>query len=153
ANDLGNLANRTLSMIHKYRGATVPAGAETALDRRAVAALDTYRGAMDGYLLHKGAAAAMALASAANGFIEEQAPWKQAKDESQAAALDATLASLARTLGRLAILLAPFMPGKMSELWEALGGADLAGHSGYASLDLAGRSVDRQAVLFPKPDK
>ncbi len=151
ANDLGNLANRTLAMIHKYRDAVVPAAAETGLDRRAGEALAAYREAMDGYLLHKGTGAALELAGAANVFIEEQAPWKLAKDESKSAELDATLASLARTLGRLAILLSPFMPGKSRELWSALGRDDeLPGLAAYPELDLAGRGVDRQAVLFPK---
>jgi methionyl-tRNA synthetase len=154
ANDLGNLANRALSMIHKYRGATVPQGPETSIDRRANDALDVYRDAMDGFLLHKGIAAAMDLANAGNGFIEEQAPWALAKDESKAAELDATLAALARTLGRLAMLLVPFMPSKMSELWQALGQGDsISGLDAYAALDFAGVTVDKSAVLFPKAEK
>ncbi|MGD2153256.1 MAG: methionine--tRNA ligase [Gemmatimonadales bacterium] len=151
ANDLGNLANRTLAMIHKYRDAKVPEGAETDLDRRAGAVLAAYRGAMDDYLLHEGIAAAMDLARAANGFIEEQAPWKLAKDESGGAQLDAVLGSLARALGRLALLLSPFMPGKCNELWKALGGeGTLPGLEAFAQLDLTGSTVARQAVLFPK---
>jgi methionyl-tRNA synthetase len=153
ANDLGNLANRTLAMIHKYRHAIVPTGTETALDRRALETLDDYRRAMDGYLLHHGAAAAMELAGAANVFIEEQAPWKLARDDSRSAELDAVLAALARTLARLATLLSPFMPTKSRELWRALGREDeIATLDAYASLDLAGCTVKRQAVLFPKPE-
>jgi methionyl-tRNA synthetase len=152
ANDLGNLANRALAMIHRYRDATVPDGAQTALDRRALETLGTYRRAMDAYLLHQGVAAAMELAGAANAFIEEKAPWTLAKDPASAAELDAVLAGLARTLARLAILLSPFMPGKCRELWRALGRDDeIAPLDVYPSLDLAGRSVSRQAVLFPKP--
>jgi len=153
ANDLGNLANRTLAMIHKYRDAVVPAAGATPLDAKAAEILERYRAAMEGYLLHQGAAAAMDLAGAANGFIEEKAPWKLAKDESQAAQLDAVLSGLARTLGRLAILLSPFMPTKMEELWRALGqDGDIAGLDAYEGLDLAGTGVQRQAVLFPKPE-
>jgi methionyl-tRNA synthetase len=151
ANDLGNLANRTLAMIHKYRGAAVPRAEETDLDRRAGDVLTAYRAAMDGHLLHQGISAAMELARAANGFIEEQAPWKLAKDESAGAQLDTVLGSLARALGRLAVLLSPFMPGKCSELWKALGREEaLPGLAAFAELDLSGSVVDRQAVLFPK---
>ena len=154
ANDLGNLANRALAMIHKYRDATVPHAPETALDRRALETLDAYREAMDAYLLHKGSAAALALAGAANGFIEEQAPWALAKDESKAAELDATLGSLARTLARLAVLLSPFMPNKAMELWRALGRDDqIAGLDAYGDLDLADRTVEKKAVLFPKLER
>ena len=153
ANDLGNLANRTLAMIHKYRNATVPSGAPTGLDERALEVLTRYRSAMDGYLIHQAIAAAMELASAANVFIEENAPWKLAKDPEAAAELDNVLASLARSLARLALLLSPVMPGKAKELWQALGRKDdIALLSDYDALDLAGLAVQRQAVLFPKPE-
>ncbi len=153
ANDLGNLANRTLAMVHKYRDATVPNGAETELDRRGGAALAAYREAMDGFMLHQGLAIAMELARTANVFIEEMAPWKLAKDPSRTAELDAVLAGLVRTLAKLAVLLSPFMPSKTLELWQALGSDDaIARLSAYAELDSAGRTVERQAVLFPKLD-
>ena len=43
------------------------------------------------------------------------------------------------------------MPGKSRELWSALGRDDeLPGLAAYPKLDLAGRGVNRQAVLFPK---
>jgi methionyl-tRNA synthetase len=153
ANDLGNLANRTIGMINKYRGGTVPGGATTALDNRALATLESYRQAMDGYLLHQGATRALALADAANGFIEESAPWTLAKDPSRSSELDAVLASLARTLGRLAIILGPFMPTKGGEIWQAVGGDGATpGLSDYPALDLAGQSVLPRAVLFPRPE-
>ena len=58
---------------------------------------------------------------------------------------------LARTLGRTAVLLSPFMPAKSRELWEALGGdGDLPALADYDKLDFAGRTVRRGAVLFPK---
>jgi methionyl-tRNA synthetase len=154
ANDLGNLANRALAMIGKYRGGTVPAGGETALDRRALDALVGYRSAMDAFLLHRGAVTAMELAGAANVFIEEQAPWKLAKEASRGPELDAVLSSLARSLGRLAILIYPLMPGKAGELWRALGREDeVPLLAAYPALDLAGRAVGRQAVLFPKVER
>ncbi len=153
ANDLGNLANRTLVMIHKYREAVVPGGEETSLDRLSLQVLDAYRQAMDAYLLHQAVAAAMELVGAANIYIEEKAPWTLAKDPAQSAELDAVLASLARTLARLAVLLSPVMPGKSRELWQALGRQDeIASLAAYPELDLAGRTVQRQAVLFPKPE-
>ncbi len=153
ANDLGNLANRTLAMIHKYRDARVPRGQATSLDHRGVAVLAKYREAMDGCLIHQAIAAAMELAGAANVFIEEQAPWKLAKDSEKAAELDSVLASLARALARLAILMGPVMPTKALELWHALGQeGGLALLSDFASLDLADNTVQRQAVLFPKAE-
>ncbi|HEX6940380.1 MAG TPA: methionine--tRNA ligase [Longimicrobiales bacterium] len=150
ANNLGNLANRVLSMIERYRDGVTPAGEATDLDRRVADTLDRYRAAMDANLLHHGAAAALELADAANGFIEERAPWHQARDPGQSDALDTTLASLARAVTAISSLLQPFMPRKMAEL---------AGRFGFdappllhelAALDLTGRRVTRGEVLFPK---
>jgi methionyl-tRNA synthetase len=153
ADDLGNLANRTIAMIERYRDGRVPAGERTGLDAAAAAAIDRYRRAMDADLLHLGAAAAMELAGAANAFVEERAPWAQARDASATAALDATLASLARAVAVLASLLEPFMPARMRDLAARVGLRDVAPLADLTALDLAGRTVHRRAVLFPKPER
>ncbi len=152
ADDLGNLANRAISMIERYRGGTVPRGGRTWLDDEIASAVGRYRSAMDANLLHQGAAAAMELAVKANGFVEARAPWKQAKDPARGEELDATLASLARALAALASLLHPFMPGKMKDLAERLGLNAPVGLADLASLDLANREVHRGTVLFPKEE-
>ncbi len=152
ANDLGNLANRSLSMIERYRDGVVPDGERTGLDQAIADTLVRYRAAMDANLLHQGIAATRELVSAANGFVEERAPWSQAKDPDQAAALDASLASLARSLAALTALLHPFMPAKMESLAGRLGVA-VPELDDVAALDLAGRTVHRGEVLFPRPDR
>ena len=151
ADDFGNLINRTLSMIERYRAGVVPAGERTSLDQAVVGALVRYRAAMDANLLHQGAAVALELAAAANGFIEARAPWSQAKEPSAAAELDATLASLARTAAVLATLLHPFIPGKIDELLPCLALDAVIGLDDVGALDLSGRTVHRGEVLFPKP--
>ena len=122
ANDLGNLLNRTVSMISKYRDGSIPAGDETELDIACEAAIETWIAAMDGLLLHKGIEAGMSMARSANAFIDQTQPWKLAKDPDRAARLDAVLGSLARALVRTAVTLSPFMPGKCEEIWTRLGG-------------------------------
>jgi len=153
ANDLGNLASRSLSMIERYRDGVVPAGEATSLDARIPDALVQYRAAMDADLLHQGIAAAMVLAGAANGFVEERAPWAQAKDPARAAELDATLASLARALVALATLLEPIMPERMRQLARDLGLDDVPLLDEVADIDLGGRTVTRGDVLFPRLDR
>jgi methionyl-tRNA synthetase len=74
ANDLGNLANRALSMIGRYRDGTVPTGGGTSLDDMIPETLAAYAVRMDASRLHEGAAAAFDLVSAANGFVEARAP-------------------------------------------------------------------------------
>jgi methionyl-tRNA synthetase len=154
ANDLGNLANRTLSMIHRYRGGTVPAaGGATTLDASAATTIDRYLERMDRYALNEAAAIAFQFVSEANGFVETRAPWKLARDPGAADQLDETLASLARALAVIAALLHPFMPGRMSTLWESLGaGSTIPPFEDLAALDLTGRAVSTGAVLFPRPE-
>jgi methionyl-tRNA synthetase len=152
ANDLGNLANRSLTMIEKYRDGVVPEAERTDLDARIADTILAYRAAMDGCLLHNGAAAALDLVSAANGFIEARAPWKQAKDPALAGDLNATLASLARTLVALATMLHPFMPTKMEELARALGLEAPLPLDRLADLSHAGVHVRRGEILFPRPE-
>jgi methionyl-tRNA synthetase len=153
ANDLGNLASRTLSMVARYRESLVPTGERTPLDEHTDAAIALYREKMDAYLLHDGAAAALALVAEANGFVGVRAPWKLAKDPAQAAELDATLAALIRSLVVAAALLAPFMPEKMQELWTALGApTPLPTLDELANLSPAGWRVQAGGVLFPRPE-
>jgi methionyl-tRNA synthetase len=152
ANNLGNLANRAISMIERYRDGVVPVGRPTELDEAMRNALLRYRSVMDAQLLHQGIAAAVELASTANGFVETRAPWAQAKDPAKAADLDDTLHALAQVVAVLATLLFPFMPGKMTALAERVGLSSAAQLADLASLDLAGRKVSRGEVLFPKRD-
>jgi len=152
ANDLGNLAARSLSMVEKYRGGGVPAGDPRSLDEGCVKAVAKYKEVMDAGLLHQGIATAMDLVSQANGFIERQAPWALAKDPAGGPELDSTLASLARTLLVAATLLHPFMPEKMAELIRRLGVSEVPTLEESLDSDLAGRSVTRGEPLFPRPD-
>jgi methionyl-tRNA synthetase len=121
ANDLGNLANRTLSMIGRYRDGTVPTGGGTSLDDMIPETLAAYAVRMDASRLHEGAAAAFDLVSAANGFVEARAPWKLAKNPAQSSALDETLHALAHALAAISVMLSPFMPGKPRRSGSACG--------------------------------
>jgi methionyl-tRNA synthetase len=153
ANGLGNLASRSLSMVEKYRDGAVPASAGTALDEAVNGAIGRYRAAMDAMLLHEGAAAAFAAVDAANAFVAETAPWKLAKDADRSADLDAVLASLVRAVGVAAVLLSPFMPVKMEELWQRLGsGAAMPRLDELPSLSAGGWQVSGGAGLFPRPE-
>jgi len=111
---------------------------------------------MDGFLLHRGAAAAWELVAEANAFVERQAPWTLAKQGNDAA-LDSTLAALSRALLRLAVLAAPFIPGASDQLWSALGqGARFPATGAWSRAvepTLAGARTHRIPPLFPKPEK
>ena len=154
ADGFGNLVARSIAMIEKYRAGVSPAGAPTELDRLALERhLPDYVAAMDRFDLRGGAEAFGALVSAADGFIAQTAPWALAKAD-RAADLDSVLAALARTLFRLAVMASPFIPGKSQEVWVALGLAGNPAPGDFEKLDsapMAGRTVRRPAILFPKP--
>jgi len=159
ADTIGNLVSRSLTMIANYRGGVVPrdpCNYDTPLETAARRALATYAGAMDANGVQEGAAQLVALAGAANRYVEETAPYKLAKQPERAAELDSVLANLARTVGRLAVLAQPFLPTTAQTIWDTLGPSasePLASVRLRAldTLDLAGRHILKPPILFPKP--
>jgi len=141
-------------MIEKYRGGQAPQGPDTSLDRDALdRRLQEYRTAMDRNDLKAGADAVWALVAAADLFISSTAPWSLAKAERESD-LDQVLASLYRTLYRIAVLAFPFVPGKATTIWSALGQPGKPGSEGFRGLQAPstdGVRVTRPPILFPKP--
>ncbi|MGI9037549.1 MAG: methionine--tRNA ligase [Gemmatimonadota bacterium] len=152
ANDLGNLLNRTVSMLGKYLGGRIPAGGGTELDDFAEAAMDEYFGHMDALRLHDGIEAVMTIVRRSNAWVDARAPWKLAKDPDAAEELEAVLGALIRSLARAATALQPFMPVKSCEIWARLGGT---GDGPPPFEELAGRWPHQlpeasEGVLFPR---
>jgi len=156
ADGIGNLASRVLAMLERYRKGVVPDAPETDLDRAGRDAAARYAKAMEGLLLHKGAAAAWDLVTEANVYVDRRAPWTQAKAKDEAG-LDETLGALARTLVRLAVLTSPFLPQAAVKLWAAMGlGPTLPPERAWNHVSVpgvSGRRTARIAPLFPKPEK
>ena len=156
ANAWGNLASRTISMIDRYRAGVIPPGADAATDAADAVDIAAYHAAMDGssgYLLHEALKAVWRTVSRANEFVDKQAPWKLAADETQAAELDRTLGSLARQLVRQCVCIAPFMPERAEELWSRLGAPGSVHDQRFEALegiDPAGWTVTKGLPLFPK---
>ena len=153
ANGLGNLASRGTTMLAKYRDGVVPASPVEA-DEAIAGAVEAYRAAMDACLLHEGGAAAFEVVRIANALVAEKQPWSIAKDPARADELDAVLATMVRYLAAAVVLLSPFMPVKMAELWERLGsGRDaMPSLDELATLDVSGWKTSAGAILFPRPE-
>ncbi|MCX8282263.1 methionine--tRNA ligase [Phyllobacterium sp. 0TCS1.6C] len=123
ANDLGNLAQRSLSMIAKNCEAKVPQRGElTAADQailgQAVAALDTARKAVATQALHQALAAIFAVVAEANRYFAAQEPWALKKTDP--ARMETVLYVTAEVIRRVAIMSQPFIPGSAAKLLDIL---------------------------------
>ena len=124
ANDLGNLAQRTLSFISKNAGAAIPAlGSLTAADETLLDAAEALTGkvrdALDRLAFNEGLEDIWKVIRAANVYIDHQAPWALRKTDSVRMAT--VLRVLLETLRVVGILLQPFMPDTMAKLLDQLG--------------------------------
>jgi methionyl-tRNA synthetase len=150
ANDLGNLASRTIGMLTRYRDGAVSqgdmdptlAGDFSGLSQRVGAYVDRAE-------LHLALEEIWALVRRLNRYVEEQAPWRLAKEQGREAELDRVLRTLAEGLRVVMVLLWPYLPRSAERLLAALGapGLQLSG----AELG-AGRVTQVQPIesLFPK---
>jgi methionyl-tRNA synthetase len=125
ANELGNLLSRATSMIGKYRDGAIPAPArvpsDSPLAEEAAATATTVRAQLEDMDLSAALETIWGLVRRLNRYVEEQAPWKLAKDAEAAGALDGTLRDLAEGLRLLSVLLYPFIPQTAQAIRERLG--------------------------------
>jgi methionyl-tRNA synthetase len=156
ANDLGNLAQRCLSIVAR-NGAVVPEpGALDAADRTmltsADALVETARAHMRQFQLSLYIGAVMEAVASANRYFANAEPWKLAK--SDPARMRTVLYVTMEVLRAAAILLQPVMPGAMGKLLDLLGvGADARQFErvGDAAHRLApGAALPPPAVVFPR---
>jgi methionyl-tRNA synthetase len=123
ANGLGNLASRTLSMIHQYRAGAIPQsdGAShiaEAADEATAMALDAF----DRLDFSKALEVIWGLIARVDKFIVERAPWKLAKgDDECQKQLDETLYTSAEALRIVTALLSPVIPDSAAKIWSQLG--------------------------------
>jgi methionyl-tRNA synthetase len=164
-NDLGNLVNRSVSMLHRYRGGVVPE-VEPAATRKSplydvADGLDgRVRAAIDAFDFRQALAAIWELVTTANKYIDDTKPWELAKaakngDDAAAARLDIVLADLVEAIRLLAVFLLPFIPGGAAKIaaqagFEAqpVGDAEVEARAWNASL--TGRHLPKAAPIFPR---
>jgi methionyl-tRNA synthetase len=134
ANNLGNLVNRTVSMIGRYRQGVVPepdpatAGPlEQALHDDILAAVRAYRSGVEKLQIHLALAELWKGVTRANQYAEESAPWKLAKDPAQSGRLDRVLHELVAALVLLLGELEPLLPATVERARHQLGGLELPG--------------------------
>jgi methionyl-tRNA synthetase len=144
ANELGNLASRSIAMLRRYRDGNVPDGALDLQDEFAGLSDDVAR-RLSGADLTGALDAIWQRVRRLNRYVEEQAPWTLAKDEANAADLDRVLRTLAEGVRTLAVLLWPWIPASSEKLLGALGRPDTE----YAKASFGADVPDQVAELEP----
>ncbi|MCW3011429.1 MAG: metG [Solirubrobacterales bacterium] len=151
ANDLGNLASRVSAMVVKYRDGAVPAVGAFDLTEDFDGLADAVAAHLDRGELTQALEAIWVRVRRLNRYVEEQAPWKLAKDEALQEQLDVALATLIEGLRTVMVLLAPYLPATSATLLEALGAPDDSWAA--AAFGTGGvTQVAKVAPLFPKHD-
>ncbi len=156
ANDLGNLLNRVLPMIARYREGRLPAVSppEAALQAAARAAVQGWETALETLDFSAGLRAIWSFLAEANRFVDHQAPWSLAKQGEQAA-LDRVLYRAAEAIRIAAVLISPVMPNTADEIERQLGLAGWQRRWEQASqwgLLPAGQLIGEAAPIFPRPE-
>jgi len=153
ANELGNLASRTIGMLVRYRDGAVSAGELDPILVESFAGLrERVAAHVDRAELTLALEEIWQLVRRMNRYVEEQAPWVLAKDEARADELDRVLRTLAEGLRTVTVLLWPYLPTSMERLLDALGTPDLA----FAAGELGAGRIERVKTLeslFPKEQR
>ncbi len=157
ANELGNLLNRVVSMIGRYRDGVVPddRGDDGELAAEVADAARAFAADLDRLDISRAIEGVWRIVQRLNRLVEQRAPWTLAKHPERAGELDQTLYSLAEGLRSVAILLWPVIPSSAERILAALG-------QDPARLDLAaaawgggdpGVTVAPAGQLFPRVEE
>ena len=154
ANNLGNLAQRSLSMIAKNLDGEVPAATLAAEDEALITAagpalLDEVRGLLDGQAFNRALEAVWAVISEANVYIDAQAPWTLKKTDPERMA--SVLYTVIETVRRVTLILQPVMPQSTAKLLDLVG--QPADKRDFAALEdrlVSGTSLPKPEGVFPR---
>lgn len=161
ANDLGNLVSRTVAMIDKYFGGTIPDAKEAGdFDSDLIGLVKETPGKVEALLDKLQFSAALSeiwkAVSRTNKYIDETMPWVLAKDEANSARLAQVMYNLAESLRVIAILIQPFMPETPEKVWGQLGIEDSSilewDKAKEWALYPSGATVKKGEVIFPRID-
>jgi methionyl-tRNA synthetase len=151
ANELGNLASRTIAMLIRYLDGAIPA---VEVDPELAADFADLPARVGELLDDAQITAALdeiwQRVRRLNRYVEERAPWQLAKDPERADDLNVALRSLAEGLRVVAVLLHPYIPATTDRLLGALRQPELALPGDGFGAGPTGLTVQALEPLFPK---
>ncbi|WP_457812770.1 methionine--tRNA ligase [Lysinibacillus fusiformis] len=163
ANDLGNLLNRTISMINKYFDGIIPAENlqptefDTALKEQAQSVRIKYEESMEKMQFSVVLADLWTLVSRTNKYIDETQPWVLAKEELDKPKLGSVMRNLAESLHQIAVMLQPFMTATPLRIIDQLGLDDK--FLAWDTIETFGNTIpanikvaDKGIPIFPRLD-
>ena len=166
ANDLGNLASRTLTMIGRYFGGSVPypsplvarKGTDDAIKEQAQRAIAEFNQLFDDYQFSRALEAAWTLVSSVNKYLVEEEPWivSEKQDEESKARLATILYTAAEALRIVTALVHPVVPESTAKIWHQLGLGEISKFNladlKWGQLPLGGK-LGKVEPVFPRADK
>ena len=160
ANDLGNLVSRTVAMVNKYFGGTIPTERTAGeFDDDLIALATATKAKVEAYADEMQFSQALtelwALISRTNKYIDETAPWVLAKDEANRARLAAVMYNLCEAIRIISILVSPFLPHTAPKIQAQLGAPAAVlswEQAGEWGLLPAGFTVQKGEIIFPRID-
>ncbi len=158
ANTLGNLVNRTVSMVNKYFDGelvsnSVPGDFDEDLKTVASGAFARVDEKMKTLHVADSLDEIWRVVNRANKYIDETAPWVLAKDEGSRERLATVLYNLTETIRIIASLLSPFMPDTAEKIREQIGAEDISCASADKfGITKIGTKVGEAKPLFARID-
>ncbi len=158
ANDLGNLLNRTISMINRYENGQIPKldkllPEDRELEETASQAVENFKDEMEKVHTADALEAVWTLIRRTNKYIDETEPWVLDKNK-QRAELDDAMAHLAASLRVVGSLLQPVLTQAPKKIFDQLGLPEVEPISNlnFADIPSGVKVVERPTPLFPRLD-